>query len=187
MPRHKKIEDRGIPININADDYELPDLSEQQMKFVVLVSQGKSLTQSYREAYDKEDWSDQALSSAASKLRRTENIKKWIAALQIEAMRQGSIKHTEYNVKLMELIEEARDKDQWGAVTGMMTTLGKSMGFLTDKVVVKDERTELKEQLERMDKLAPEISDMFKRKLSGVIPDFRPDKEKVEAYEKQFE
>lgn len=172
MPRHKNPSNEGLPVKIDIDKYDLPELTEQEVKFCMLMVQGKgSQADIYKEAFSAHHWSDNAASVQASRLKNKPEIKSWIAAMQIEAVKQGGIKHAEYNIKLMELAEEARQKGQWGAVTGLMTTLGKSMGFFSERVTIKDERQELADQVKRLDKISPEVSGLIKKQFSHYLPD----------------
>lgn len=178
MPRHAKPQNNGIPIKINPEEYDLPEIRPEEMKFCILIAQGgASQRELFKEAFNAHHWTDTAASTEASRLKSKPHIKKWIATLQIEAMKKGAITHAAYNIKLAELIEEARQQKQWGAVTGLMTTMGKSMGFLTDKVSVKNETAaELIESVKKLEGLNPAIAGIVKDQYSHYLPDLSEEK-----------
>ena len=171
MPRHQNPDnikrDKDKSLSIDADSMDLPNVSEDEIKFCLLIMKGYSGAKAFVEAFPERSskMTPGSIAVKSTQLRNHKKIKAWIAALQLAALKEGSITHAEYNAMLMNCISEAMKDRAHGAVSGLMTTLGKSSGFLSERVVVKDERLLLQDQLQRLDKLNPEISKMFREKL----------------------
>ncbi len=64
MPRRQKTE--AAP---RLEGIDLPELTDKQYKFVQLVLEGKTLTDSYKGAYDSQHMAETTIWAAASRMR----------------------------------------------------------------------------------------------------------------------
>lgn len=168
----------------------LPDVTAPQIDFCLHMISGKNISDSYRLAFPERAQahaSTKALNFAALTERRKPEVQAWLAITRAEAMKSGLMSHGQYNELLMECITDARGDKHHGAVGSMMTTLGKSMGFLTEKVEVNDERTSLVEQVKRLETLDKNLARMFKERFNiSDTRDLSPiDIEPIEKVEKR--
>ncbi len=94
------------------DGGDLPDLTEQQRKFVEGVLMGKTLTDSYRAAYDCSGMVPSTIWPNASRLRADSNIAAWIAAARKAHFGVMSRTKDQHIARLAELGEIAVETGQ---------------------------------------------------------------------------
>lgn len=150
-------------MQIDPDD--LPTISEEEYAFVLRIVRGDQVIQAYEATHPTDHIPPSLIKNKAYNLSKSPRIKEWKATILSEVRRKLGVTHQDYNQHLLDLIECARAKDQWGAVTGLMTTLGKSMGFLSQRVILEDKRDTLKDNLSKLEKLSPELAQQWRDKL----------------------
>jgi hypothetical protein len=105
----KKLEDEG-----------LPDLTEKEMTFALLVASGKSQQKAYREAYDNYTSTDKAISVMATRVRHRLGVSLWIDALKREHLSRSSYTIDDYMKELDKSLQMYAQSGAWSAhVTGL--------------------------------------------------------------------
>jgi hypothetical protein len=100
----KKLEDDG-----------LPDLSEKEMTFALLVASGKSQQKAYREAYDNYTSTDKAISVMATRVRHRLGVSLWIDALKREHLSRSSYSIDDYMKELDKSLQMYAQAGAWSA------------------------------------------------------------------------
>lgn len=129
MPRQKKTS--SAP---NIDIKGLPELTEKQFKFVKHVLEGKSLSDSYREAYDCSDMQPTSIWVNASKLRHDAKVALWVSAARRAGVEDGILTAQKHLSRLGELSEEARMTGNYGAAVQAEIHRGKVSKLYTDTI-----------------------------------------------------
>lgn len=102
------------------EDEGLPDLSEKEMNFAVLVASGKSQQKAYREAYDNYTSTDKAVSVMATRVRHRLGVSLWIDALKREHLTRSSYTIDDYMKELDKSLQMYAQSGAWSAhVTGL--------------------------------------------------------------------
>lgn len=137
-------------------------LTDKQEKFVQGKLEGLNNMDAYRQAYNAENMSYEAIKVEASRLLSSPNVALTIKETKA-AYRGWSLD------KIVETLEEnvygAREDKQWSASTGAIVAIGKAIGVLTDKVDVNVTHTlkpglsleELEGRVRRLDALEGRI------------------------------
>ena len=130
-------------------------LTSKQEHFAQLVSEGKTLTDAYRSAYDADNMKASSVWVEACKLNSHPNV-----ALRVEALTAdiAARKQTEDERLRMFVVEqlknEALSAQSDGARVQALTALGRTCGAFEDKQVIEDNRdtrqaSEIRADLER--------------------------------------
>src|SRR5690348_5307112 len=86
---------------------QLPDLTDQQMRFVEGVLSGKSASDAYRASYDCSNSQDRTIWANASRLINDINVAAWISAARIAGLGTASVSLENHLNELARLIEVA--------------------------------------------------------------------------------
>lgn len=154
-------------VTIDGEVTELPEVSTAEIDFCMCIVAGKTYHQAYAESHTHLDpisiTKEQLRAKAAALLRRPE-IKEWMSVLRIAAMREAMMTHNDYNSYLLELIEDARKAGAFTAVGSMAGTLGKSMGYLTERLHITDDRVNLADQIKKLERIDSDLAGVFKER-----------------------
>ena len=148
----RKISDKAL--NDAADG--LPDLTEQQRKFVEGVLTGKTLIDSYRAAYDCSNMLPNSIWCEASKLRSHTKIAQWVAAATKAHFGLTSRTREQHIAKLAELGAIAVETGNVGAAVQAEQLIGKVEGHYTERLDVNI--TDPLQTLREIAQFAPELA-----------------------------
>jgi hypothetical protein len=148
----RKISDKAL--NDAADG--LPDLTEQQRKFVEGVLTGKTLIDAYRAAYDCSGMAPNSTWVAASRLRSHANIALWISAATKAHFGIASRTREQHIAKLAELGAIAVETGNVGAAVQAEQLIGKVEGHYTERLDISV--TDPLQTLREIAQFAPELA-----------------------------
>ena len=115
-------------IQTKAPDMELPDLTDQQMKFVLAVLDGKTYTDAYKSAYNVNNMADKTIWAEASRTASNRNVSAWIAQAKREKLSQATFTHEVYVKELWEHVSRCIQSGNMGAATKTLELLGRATG-----------------------------------------------------------
>src|SRR5690348_1219443 len=107
---------------------ELPDLTEQQMRFVEGILSGKKASDAYRAAYDCSTMLNSSVWALASRLRSNVNVASWIAAARKAGLGAATVTLSDHVTELERLKEIALQTGNVGAAVQAEQLRGKAMG-----------------------------------------------------------
>lgn len=136
-----------------ADD--LPDLTEQQMRFVEGILSGKNGTDAYKAAYDCSNMQPSTIWAVASRLRNNSKVGAWISAARIAELGSSKITFDRWIQRLDAHVQRCISSGNHGAAVQAENIIGKAMGFLAEKVDVTV--TDFREELRAMVAKDPEL------------------------------
>ncbi len=138
---------------------ELPDLTEQQMRFVEGILAGNKITDAYRAAYDCSNMQQSTIWAAASRLRSHCKIGAWISAARIAGLGTATASLADHMAELARLREIAERTGNIGAAVQAEQLRGKAMGHYTEHVDVKV--TNIEDELREIAKISPELAKAY--------------------------
>src|SRR6266852_4950124 len=122
---------------------DLPELTNKQYKFVQLVLEGKTLTDSYKGAYDCATMAETTIWAAASRMRHDCKITAWISAAR-RAGADHSIRTAATHIaNLTEIREEARASGNYGDAAQCEIHTGKVSGLYQDQLEITHKSSDL--------------------------------------------
>ena len=138
MPRRQKTQPAP-----KLEGIDLPELTDKQYKFVQLVLEGKTLTDSYKGAYDSQHMAEASIWANASRLRHDAKITSWISAAR-RAGADHSIRTAATHIaNLTEIREEARASGNYGAAAQCEIHTGKVSGLYQDQLEITHKSSDL--------------------------------------------
>lgn len=138
---------------------DLPDLTEQQMRFVELILSGKAITESYKIAYDCSAMQQNTIWAAASRLRSHYKISAWISAARIAGLGTATVTLADHISELARLREVAERTGNIGAAVQAEQLRGKAMGHYTERLEVT--HTDIADELKELAKVSPELAKAY--------------------------
>ena len=144
---------------------DLPQLTDKQQEFVRLLLEGKTATDAYKGSHSAEKMADSTIWSAASRLKNSCKVRAWLAAARHAHLDKAKYTHEDYVSDLLADIEEAKASGNMGAAATFRGLLGKANAFLTDKVVRKTEKADIKDSLKQIEQVNPELAAVMAKKL----------------------
>lgn len=138
---------------------DLPDLTEQQMKFVEAILAGKRASDAYRAAYDCSKMGANSIWVDASRLRHHPNVALWLSAARKASLGSGSVTLADHVNELERLREIALDTGNLGAAVQAEQLRGKAMGHYTEKLDVTV--TDIADELRKLAKVSPELAKAY--------------------------
>lgn len=173
------------PVPITEGTEDIPAISDKETEFITLIYSGTPKTNAFRQVWPERCFTRTGkplanCTAVANEVLRKKNVAEWIAIMRVSAMQNGMLTHKQYNELLMQSIEDARDDRNHGAVASHLKTLGKSMGFLTDRLHITDDRVKLVEQISRLDSVDPKLAAMFKQRFR-IQDKSEPERDVIEA------
>lgn len=120
-----------LPAERPLDISNLPKLTPKQQKWVLLVIEGATFTEAYRQAYDTSGMAEATLHREASALSRHHNISMWLLeAEKRRAERLSAALSPELIIAaLWRNREEAADSRQYSAANRALELVGKHLGM----------------------------------------------------------
>jgi len=140
-----------------ADD--LPDLTDQQMRFVEGILAGKRASDAYRSAYDCSHSLPGTIWARASELRNNSKVAEWIAAARKAGLGAATVTLSDHVTELERLKEIALETGNVGAAVQAEQLRGKAMGHYTDRLDVKV--TDIADELREIAKISPELAQAY--------------------------
>lgn len=128
MPRQK------ITEGIKIDAENLPDLTDNQMKFVEGVLAGKTASDAYRAAYDCSGSTNNTIWCEASKLNSNPKVSQWLAAARIAGLGSAVVTFEGHVRQLERIREVALKTGNVGAAVQAEQIRGKAAGLHVDQV-----------------------------------------------------
>ena len=113
---------------------DLPDLTEQQRRFVSGIIEGKTASDAYREAYDCSNSKPNTIWCEASKLRNHTNVSQWIAAARKAELCHSQRSLQQHVQRLDRLQELCVETGNLGAAVQAEQLIGKASGHYVDQV-----------------------------------------------------
>lgn len=144
-----------------AEDHpdELPDLTDNQRKFVEGLLGGKSASDAYRAAYDTSNCADSTVWAEASRLRADHKVAAWLSAARKAGLGRATVTLEGHISELERLREIAIDTGNVGAAVQAEQLRGKASGHYSENINLRlDEPTSL---LDEIRKLSPELADQL--------------------------
>jgi hypothetical protein len=138
---------------------ELPDLTEQQMRFVEGILGGQKITESYKAAYDCSAMQQTTVWANASRLRHHSKITAWISAARIAGLGTATLSLDGHLSELARLREVAERTGNIGAAVQAEQLRGKAMGLYTEHLDVKV--TDIADELREIAKISPELAKAY--------------------------
>lgn len=117
--------------DLPADD--LPDLTDQQRKFVEGLLSGKRASDAYRAAYNCENMLPNSIWCAASKLRADANVAQWLAAARKAGLGEAVVTLQSHLGELERLREIAIESGNVGAAVQAEQLRGKVGGHYVEQ------------------------------------------------------
>lgn len=115
---------------------ELPDLTENQYKFVMALIGDSSLSASdaFRRAYDTSNWSDEAIWVQASRLKAHPKVKLWLDAIRALQLSKGSVTLDSHLSDLEGLSARAEASGNYGAAVNAKVSQGRAAGLYKEQI-----------------------------------------------------
>lgn len=144
---------------INQLANDLPDLTEQQMRFVEGILDGKKITEAYRAAYDCSAMQQNTIWAAASRLRHHYKIAAWISAARVAGLGTATVTLADHLSELARLREIAERTGNIGAAVQAEQLRGKAMGHYKETIDVTV--TDIADELKELAKVSPELAKAY--------------------------
>ena len=112
---------------------ELPELTENQLKFVQGIQAGKSASDAYREAYSCENMQENTLWANASRLRTHSKVSAWLKAIKREQIKAANYTLQDHIRELTEAQQLAEEKGQIGPMVAAIEKKGRALGLYIEK------------------------------------------------------
>lgn len=115
---------------------ELPDLTDNQYKFVMALIGDSSLSASdaFRKAYDTSNWSDEAIWVQASRLKAHPKVKLWLDAVRALQLKKGTVTLDSHLSDLEGLAARAELSGNYGAAVNAKVSQGRAAGLYKEKI-----------------------------------------------------
>jgi hypothetical protein len=119
---------------LKATASDLPDLTDQQQRFVEGILAGKTASDAYRAAYDTSDMLDRSVHALACRLSANVNVRSWLDAARCAGFGRASCTFDEHLSELTRLRNLAEKTGNIGAAVQAEQIRGKVAGHHIDKV-----------------------------------------------------
>ena len=156
MARQLMTEARGM------DTSELPDLTDQQMKFVEGLAQGMTASEAYRNAYDCSNSGQNTVWVAASRLKAHSSVALWIEALQAAGFTRIAVSRDDHLRELERLRNVAERSGNLGAAVQAEQLRGKVAGHYVEKIEHHAGTPDSADRLRALADSNPELADLAK-------------------------
>lgn len=142
------------------------ELTPQESRFAVLVTQGMSQTAAYRVAYDKPRVKGNTASSRASDIARMPRVAAYIKELYRARKKNDLMSSAEWLAGCISDLENARSRNADTAVASLQRVIAQGLGELSETLTVDNRMTD-EQLLEQLAGTNPEAAAMIKRLISG--------------------
>lgn len=135
MPRRQKTAPQASGFAVDPDS--LPELTDQQHKFVIALLEGKNASDAYRHAYPVSlEWTPEALWVAASRLHHNAKVRLWLRAAVLAGQDRAVRTVDRHISELSELQHIAVASGNIGAAVQAATQIGKVSQLYRDSVEI---------------------------------------------------
>lgn len=145
---------------------ELPDLTDQQMRFVESILAGKNSSDAYRESYDTSSCTNRSVWALASKLRADIKVASWLSAARKAGLGRAAVTLEGHLAELERLREIALETGNVGAAVQAEQLRGKASNHYTENVNVTHKAPE--NVLDEIRKLNPALADQLANEHMGA-------------------
>ena len=154
----QQLKTAGVSHEIASDDLEaLPQLTDQQNKFVELLLGGATASDAYRGAYNTSNMKPNTIWSSASILKSDPKVSAWVDAAKMAAVKHAKCTYEGHLTELERLKTIAVRSGNIGAAVQAEQLRGKASGFYVDYRADVTPRTPL-DNLKEIAKVSPEIA-----------------------------
>ena len=112
---------------------ELPELTENQMNFILGVQAGKSYSDAYRAAYSCTNSKPETIWANASRLAADNKVRAWLGYLKSEQITEAAYTKEQHLKDLAAVVDQCRQAGAWSALVKATELLGKATGVYVDK------------------------------------------------------
>jgi len=149
-----------------ADD--LPDLTDQQRKFVEGILAGRNASDSYRAAYNTDNMLQESVWALASRLRADVKVSSWLAAARKAGLGHAKITLDGHLTELERLKELCIETGNLGAAVQAEQLRGKAAGHYIEQT--RELPPDPLEAIQQLEAEAPEIAALLRAKhnISGT-------------------
>lgn len=138
---------------------ELPQLTDQQMRFVEGLLAGKSASDAYRESYNTSNMLNRSIWAEASRLRANLNVASWLSAARKAGLGRAAVTLEGHVAELERLREIALETGNVGAAVQAEQLRGKASGHYTENINLTHKPPE--NVLDEIRKLNPALADQL--------------------------
>ena len=165
MPRRQKTAPQASGFAVDPDS--LPELTEQQHKFVIGILEGKTASDAYRIAYPRSpDWEPTSLWCEASKLRHNTKVQQWLRAA-VAAGQDRAVRTIDRHIsELADIQRMSLESGNMGAAAQCAIHIGKVSQLYRDSVEVTHKMGDL-DLIGSISNGDPELAAALRRKLLG--------------------
>ena len=135
---------------------EIPELDERTTQFAMLLMQGKSASDAYREAFSVHHWEAQSVWCKASELRRSDKVRIWIDQTKRLVLVDTACTLEGHLSELERLKNLAAENGNFGAAVQAEKIRGEVAGHKTERVQLVPATPE--ETLNEIAQLSPEMA-----------------------------
>lgn len=121
------------PLDVGMDDDALPELTEQQRKFVEGILSGLSASDAYRASYNVANSQEASIWAAASRLRHNVKVAAWIRAARIAGFGSAVLTKEAHMAELDRLKEIALQAGDVKAAAACEHLRGKASGLYVER------------------------------------------------------
>lgn len=145
---------------------ELPDLTDQQMRFVECLLAGKSASDAYRESYNTANCTDRTIWAAASRLRADSKVATWLSAARKAGLGRAAVTLEGHLAELERLREIALETGNVGAAVQAEQLRGKASNHYSENINLTHKAPE--NVLDEIRKLNPALADQLANEHLGA-------------------
>ena len=156
MPRQLMTEASGM------DTSALPELTDQQQKFVEGLAVGMTASEAYRNAYDCSNSGQNTVWVSASRLKAHPSVALWIEALQAAGFTRIAISRDDHLRELERLRNVAERSGNLGAAVQAEQLRGKVAGHYVEKIEHHAGQPDTADRLRALADANPEIAEIAK-------------------------
>jgi hypothetical protein len=140
-------------------DDDLPELTDQQMRFVECILGGMSSSDAYRSAYNATNMLDRTIWAAASRLRSDCKVATWLSAARKAGLGRAAVTLEGHLAELERLREIAIDSGNVGAAVQAEQLRGKASNHYSENIRL--ETVDPTNVLDEIRKLNPALADQL--------------------------
>lgn len=144
---------------------DLPELTAQEMEFVLGMEEGLDQTSAYKKAYGAEGYSRASLTVRACKKAAEPRIKAWRQAFAAEGFNRGLIAREDHVKRLRSLAARAEQAGNFGAAVNAEVNAGKAEGHYIEKR--EDVSRPVADRMEQLRSRNPKVAEMVQALLDG--------------------
>lgn len=133
MPRQKKTAPADPIADLGKAVAKLPDLTDQQHKFVLGLLNGETATASYRSAYNCENMQPATIWANASRLRSDAKVATWLDHARMIGLERAAVTYEGHVGELKRLGRVSEKTGNMGAAVQAEIHIGKATGLYVER------------------------------------------------------